>query len=126
MPPAARNFLTTTGLRYNYRQTTFFFPRTSFIAFSSISTFQPPLVAVVEASPQSRGSPAHRPLFHRQSAAMATATKIQLSHLTDLGIFSHGVREDAARAASEVLQEDMNSHHLFFNDLGFHSKLFPS
>ena len=52
---------------------------------------------------------------------MATATKIHLSPVTDSGIYSSNVREDAARTASEVLQEDMAKHHVFFNEQGFHS-----
>ncbi|KAJ5689285.1 hypothetical protein N7462_003677 [Penicillium macrosclerotiorum] len=54
---------------------------------------------------------------------MATATKIHLSPVTDAGIYSSGVREDAARTASEILQDDMTSHHVFFNDEGFHNHI---
>lgn len=52
---------------------------------------------------------------------MATATEIHLSPSTDSGIYSLNVSEEAARAASEVLQEDMENHHIFFNEKGFHS-----
>lgn len=52
---------------------------------------------------------------------MATATEIHLSPATDSGVFTAGTTEEAARAASEVLQEDMENHHVFFNDEGFHS-----
>lgn len=51
---------------------------------------------------------------------MATAKKIQLS-TANRGIFSVELREDSARAASEVLQEDLEEHHVFFNESGFHS-----
>lgn len=51
---------------------------------------------------------------------MATARKIELS-TSDSGVYSAGVREDAARAASEVLQENLEKHHIYFNDSGFHS-----
>lgn len=54
-------------------------------------------------------------------STMATALKIHLSPETDAGIFSSGMREDTARAASEALQLDMERHHVFFNDEGFHS-----
>jgi UDP-N-acetyl-D-mannosaminuronic acid transferase (WecB/TagA/CpsF family) len=54
---------------------------------------------------------------------MATARKIHLSPETDKGIFSSGVREDTARAASEALQLDMENHHVFFNEQGFHSTI---
>ena len=49
---------------------------------------------------------------------MATALRIHLSLETDTGIFSSGVREDTARAASEALQLDMQNHHVFVNDQG--------
>lgn len=52
---------------------------------------------------------------------MATATKIHISSKTDTGIYSTGVREDAAQTASEVLQEDMAIHHVYLNDQGHHS-----
>lgn len=52
---------------------------------------------------------------------MATATRIKLS-TTDSGVFSVGVRADSAQAASEVLQEDMEKHHIFFNAMHFHSE----
>ncbi|KAJ5146419.1 uncharacterized protein N7515_000983 [Penicillium bovifimosum] len=54
---------------------------------------------------------------------MATATTINLSLVTDSGVFSSGVREDAARTASEILQEDMAKHHVFFNEHGFHNHI---
>jgi hypothetical protein len=52
---------------------------------------------------------------------MATAKKIQLS-TANTGIYSVELREDSARAASEVLQEDLEKHHMFFNESGFHSE----
>ncbi|KAF7596577.1 hypothetical protein BBP40_000977 [Aspergillus hancockii] len=52
---------------------------------------------------------------------MATARNIELS-VSDSGIYSVGIREDAARAASEVLQDDLENHHIYFNDMGFHTK----
>ncbi|KAL2010604.1 hypothetical protein VTN00DRAFT_6411 [Thermoascus crustaceus] len=53
---------------------------------------------------------------------MATATRIKLS-TTDSGVFSVGVRADSAQAASEVLQEDMEKHHIFFNAMHFHNHI---
>lgn len=53
--------------------------------------------------------------------AMATARRIQLS-TSDSGIFSSGVREDSAQVASELLQEDLEKHHVYFNNMGFHGK----
>lgn len=55
------------------------------------------------------------------SSNMASAKKIQLSPQTDTGVWSTGVVEDSARTASEVLQEDLEKHHVYFNDMGFHS-----
>ncbi|OQE24965.1 hypothetical protein PENFLA_c009G11039 [Penicillium flavigenum] len=54
---------------------------------------------------------------------MATATKIDLSPVADSGIYSSNVREDTARTASEILQEDMATHHVFFNDQHFHNHI---
>lgn len=55
------------------------------------------------------------------SSNMATAKKIQLSPQTDTGVWSTSVTEDSARTASEVLQEDLEKHHVYFNAMGFHS-----
>lgn len=54
---------------------------------------------------------------------MATATEIHLQPATDSGVFAVKTTEDAARVASEVLQEDMENHHVFFNDQGFHNHI---
>ncbi|KAJ5735813.1 uncharacterized protein N7483_000938, partial [Penicillium malachiteum] len=58
-----------------------------------------------------------------RNITMATATKIQLDHLKDTGIYSRGVQQDAARTAGQVLQEDMEKHHVFFNNDGFHNHI---
>lgn len=58
-------------------------------------------------------------------APMATSTNIHLSPEHDHGIVSHNLSEESARVASEVLQEDMRSHHVFFNQSGFHSMSSP-
>lgn len=58
------------------------------------------------------------------SSKMATATKINLSPVTDSGIYSSRVREDTAQTVSEILQEDLDIHHVFFNDQHFHSMFF--
>lgn len=54
---------------------------------------------------------------------MTTAKKIILSPTNDIGVWGTGVTEDSARTASEVLQEDLEKHHVFFNNMGFHSEL---
>jgi hypothetical protein len=51
----------------------------------------------------------------------ASATRINLFPATDSGVFSAGIREDTARLTSSLLQDDMEKHHVFFNDQGFHS-----
>jgi UDP-N-acetyl-D-mannosaminuronic acid transferase (WecB/TagA/CpsF family) len=51
---------------------------------------------------------------------MATATTVKLS-TADTGVFSAGVRADSAEVASEVLQDDLQKHHIYFNQEGFHS-----
>ncbi|KAK9367926.1 hypothetical protein V1509DRAFT_105481 [Lipomyces kononenkoae] len=53
---------------------------------------------------------------------MAKSTLIALS-TADAGVFSAGMRADSAQAASEVLQENMENHHIFFNDQGFHNHI---
>ncbi|KAL1974800.1 hypothetical protein VTN31DRAFT_5004 [Thermomyces dupontii] len=53
---------------------------------------------------------------------MATGTTIKLS-TADAGVFHHKVRDDAARVGSELLQRDMESHHIFFNEKGFHNHI---
>lgn len=51
---------------------------------------------------------------------MASVTKIYLDHTKDVGVFNQGPTESAARVASKLLQEDLDTHHIFFNDAGFH------
>ncbi|KAJ5775158.1 uncharacterized protein N7511_000169 [Penicillium nucicola] len=57
------------------------------------------------------------------ASAVASATKVNLVPATDSGVFSAGAREDAARVTSDLLQEDMEKHHVFFNDIGFHNHI---
>ena len=53
---------------------------------------------------------------------MATAFKIHLS-TKDVGVFHvKGITEESAVKASEVLQENHENHHVFFNQQGFHSE----
>ncbi|KAL4778098.1 hypothetical protein BJX76DRAFT_363056 [Aspergillus varians] len=54
---------------------------------------------------------------------MATAKKIHLSLQTDTGAWSTGITESSAKAASEVLQEDLEKHHVYFNNMGFHNHI---
>ncbi|OJJ95464.1 hypothetical protein ASPACDRAFT_55148 [Aspergillus aculeatus ATCC 16872] len=58
---------------------------------------------------------------------MATAHQIHLSPTRNTRIFSvsvpAGPSEASARATSEVLQHDLEHHHVFFNDSGFHNHI---
>lgn len=56
-----------------------------------------------------------------KSRNMATASKIHIS-AQDAGIFHEKVTEDAARKVSEVLQQNMERHHITYNSAGFHSE----
>jgi hypothetical protein len=51
---------------------------------------------------------------------MAGATEVKVS-TDDAGVFSVGPGAESAQKATEVLQEDLEKHHIFFNDMGFHS-----
>ncbi|KAL2801770.1 hypothetical protein BJX63DRAFT_416651 [Aspergillus granulosus] len=63
------------------------------------------------------------PLKAFGTSNMASARKVHLSPLTDSGIWNTGVTEGSAKAASEVLQEDLEKHHVFFNNMGFHNHI---
>jgi hypothetical protein len=54
---------------------------------------------------------------------MATARKVLLSPHSDTGVWSTGISESAAKTASAVLQEDLEKHHVYFNDMGFHDHI---
>ncbi|KAJ5532330.1 hypothetical protein N7494_008882 [Penicillium frequentans] len=51
---------------------------------------------------------------------MATAYKIYLS-TEDAGIFNAGVTEEAALKVNEVLQDNLERHHIVYNMMGFHN-----
>ncbi|KAJ5949017.1 hypothetical protein N7454_002324 [Penicillium verhagenii] len=86
------------------------------------SKLRPRLAAVFGASPHFKPYSSHS-TTKNNILAMATATNIHLDPLKDVGVYSSGIREDAARVTSKVLQEDMESHHVFFNDEGFHNHI---
>lgn len=54
---------------------------------------------------------------------MATAYKIHVS-TQDAGIFNAGVTEEAALKVNEVLQDNLEKHHIVYNMMGFHSKCY--
>jgi hypothetical protein len=91
---------------------------------SSASTYPHALPLPQLATQYSPYSPSTGNTSHITPSGMATATKIDLSPVTDSGIYSSNVREDTARTASEILQDDMATHHVFFNDQHFHSMCF--
>lgn len=100
------------------------FRRSSLSSLTCVTpTLRPSLPAVLRGRSQTF-SYSIRFLSAALRPAMASATTIHLSPATDSGVFSSGVREDAARTASELLQEDMELHHVFFNNQGFHSRCF--
>jgi anti-sigma regulatory factor (Ser/Thr protein kinase) len=42
--------------------------------------------------------------------------------IEDTGIFNVGVTEDSARKVTEVLQDNLERHHIIYNMMGFHSE----
>ena len=57
---------------------------------------------------------------------MATATTIKLDVGLQPEYYVKGLGEESARVASELLQENHEKHHIFFNQGGFHVSLFPN
>ncbi|KAF2198855.1 hypothetical protein GQ43DRAFT_442976 [Delitschia confertaspora ATCC 74209] len=54
---------------------------------------------------------------------MATPSKIQLTADQDMGFGLKGISEESARTASQLLQENHERHHIFFNESGFHDHI---
>ncbi len=58
--------------------------------------------------------------LHRFAQTMATSSKVQLA-LAERGVMKcPGATVEIARTASEILQENHERHHIFFNSDGFH------
>ncbi|RYP11776.1 hypothetical protein DL765_007618 [Monosporascus sp. GIB2] len=53
---------------------------------------------------------------------MATASKIQITP-ENTGLWHIKQSEPAAKKATELLQKDLETHHVFFNDDGFHNHI---
>lgn len=53
---------------------------------------------------------------------MATSTKIQVTTDTRGAFSTSGLSIESAQAVSEVLQHDMENHHIYLNNIEFHSK----
>lgn len=100
-------------------------PQFLFRSFRSAnSVVQPQLRDWRVIRPAVRALPGVEKYYHAQeleTTNMATATTIKLS-TTDTGVLSTGVRADSAEVASQVLQEDLQKHHIYFNVERFHSK----
>jgi UDP-N-acetyl-D-mannosaminuronic acid transferase (WecB/TagA/CpsF family) len=56
---------------------------------------------------------------------MATASQIHLEASQKPAFYVEGLTEESARKASELLQENHDKHHIFFNQSGFHVSLLP-
>ncbi|RCI07466.1 hypothetical protein L249_4568 [Ophiocordyceps polyrhachis-furcata BCC 54312] len=56
------------------------------------------------------------------SVAMATPYRFSVSP-TDTGLLKVKQDDDAAARVSELLQDDLETHHVFFNDDGFHNHI---
>lgn len=52
---------------------------------------------------------------------MATATKIHIAP-DNTGLWGIRQNDHAAETATVLLQKDMNNHHVFFNQDGFHDQ----
>ncbi|RYP59711.1 hypothetical protein DL770_010150 [Monosporascus sp. CRB-9-2] len=61
-------------------------------------------------------------LLHQLSRTMATASKIQITP-ENTGLWHIKQTEPAAKKATELLQKDLETHHVFFNDDGFHNHI---
>jgi len=57
---------------------------------------------------------------------MATPSKIQLSASQPTAFSLQGITDESAKKASELLQENHEKHHIFFNKSGFHVRGFLS
>ncbi|KAI1800558.1 hypothetical protein F4811DRAFT_538506 [Daldinia bambusicola] len=63
-----------------------------------------------------------KPFTYTKLANMATAHRI---HITpdNTGLWNIQQDEASAKKTTELLQEDLEKHHVFFNDLGFHNHI---
>ncbi|EKG18788.1 hypothetical protein MPH_03954 [Macrophomina phaseolina MS6] len=64
------------------------------------------------------------PLAERElRKTMATTTKIHLTTSEKPAFFVAPLREESAKKASELLQENHEKHHIYFNKEGFHNHI---
>ncbi|KAI0169507.1 hypothetical protein GGR52DRAFT_550358 [Hypoxylon sp. FL1284] len=64
----------------------------------------------------------HTPSTYRNLASMASAHTIQITP-ENTGLWKISQDETAAKKASELLQQDLEKHHVYFNDDGFHNHI---
>lgn len=67
-------------------------------------------------------NPPHLRNQQRNASVMAIPTKIQITP-ENTGLLKVSQTADAAKKVSELLQKDLETHHAFFNDRGFHNHL---
>jgi hypothetical protein len=58
--------------------------------------------------------------LYRSPPTMATAYQMHIVP-SDTGLWKVKQTDEAAKKASELLQQDMQDHHVFFNNDGFHN-----
>ncbi|KAI2471894.1 hypothetical protein F4781DRAFT_385431 [Annulohypoxylon bovei var. microspora] len=59
---------------------------------------------------------------HRKLATMATARTIQITS-ENTGLWNINQDESSAQKTTELLQQDIDNHHVFFNNDGFHNHI---
>jgi UDP-N-acetyl-D-mannosaminuronic acid transferase (WecB/TagA/CpsF family) len=52
--------------------------------------------------------------------SMATGSKVYLKASQQPQFYAKGLRPESAEKASQLLQENHEKHHIFFNQSGFH------
>lgn len=75
--------------------------------------------------PLQRATSLKRHFAESRAKTMATASKIQLEASQQPIFFVKGIEEDSAITASQLLQENHEKHHIFFNKSGFHVSPLP-
>ncbi|PKS10852.1 hypothetical protein jhhlp_002609 [Lomentospora prolificans] len=79
----------------------------------------------IRATPVARAPPNIAPHIRdqqRNASAMASASKIQITP-ENTGLLKVKQTTDAAKKVTELLQEDIDTHHAFFNDRGYHNHI---
>ncbi|KAI1450026.1 hypothetical protein F5Y02DRAFT_370725 [Annulohypoxylon stygium] len=64
----------------------------------------------------------NKPSIYRKLATMATAYTIRITP-ENTGLWNIKQDQSSAQKASELLQQDLEKHHVYFNDNGFHNHL---